>query len=568
MVSMRSKGVTALIVAGSLAFGSVVVASGPAAAATADGFEYTNIDGKAKIEGCDGACPADLVIPGTVDGLPVSTIGGESFEEAGLTSVTFPDTTEFKEINDSAFSSNTLTSVTIPTSVTRVGQWSFAWNDISELTFEPDSHLTTIGRSAFDSNDLTEVTIPSAVTNLEQRAFASNSGLSQVTFEPDSQLTAIGASAFYQDSLTSFEVPSGVSSIGAGAFFQNSLTSITIPDGVASIGDAAFDGNALSSAYFALGGQLEIIGKYAFANNQLGSALIPTSVTIIDESGFEDNNLTSLTFMPDSNLVEIGPGSFADNDLQSVQIPPEVSILGSQAFRNSSELNDVSFLGGKPGALGTSIFQNTGTEPIYVRQSATPSWVGTTALSGRPVVVVPDPTITTQPKNATLPKGGTVELSVGVDSEVPGQGSLSYEWYKNGSPVSGTSGAQSLTVGSTGSYKVVVSSWTGSTSSINVTVSAPVAPKPKPVVKRKQSAKVKLPSKLKRNKSYKLPARTNAGVKLRWKVSGSGKCKVDKRRHSIKCRTATGKKHFRLTGTAKATSKVLSYKTSTKRRVH
>ena len=53
------------------------------------GFEYIGNDGAATVTGCTGTCPATLVIPDTLGGNSVTTIGNYAFEANALTSVTF-----------------------------------------------------------------------------------------------------------------------------------------------------------------------------------------------------------------------------------------------------------------------------------------------------------------------------------------------------------------------------------------------------------------------------------------------------------------------------------------------
>ena len=87
---------------------------------------------------------------------------------------------------------------------------------------------------------LTSITIPDSVTSIGNYAFSYCTRLTSITI-PDS-VTSIGYYAFYNcDSLTSITIPDSVESIGNSAFsYCRSLTSITIPDRVTSIGSEAF----------------------------------------------------------------------------------------------------------------------------------------------------------------------------------------------------------------------------------------------------------------------------------------------------------------------------------------
>ena len=89
-------------------------------------------------------------------------------------------------------------------------------------------------------SSLTSVTLPNSITSIGSSAFGGCSSLTSVTL-PNS-ITSIGSSAFYACSkLTSITIPDSVTSIGDKAFRDcSSLTAITIPNSVTSIGDKAF----------------------------------------------------------------------------------------------------------------------------------------------------------------------------------------------------------------------------------------------------------------------------------------------------------------------------------------
>ena len=108
-----------------------------------------------------------------------------------------------------------------------------------------------IGAYAFyGCSSLTSLTLPSNVTKIGESAFEGCSGLTSLTLP--SSVTEIGAYAFYGcSSLASLTLPSSVTEIGESAFEGcSSLTSLTLPSSVTSIGSSAFYGcSGLTSIY-------------------------------------------------------------------------------------------------------------------------------------------------------------------------------------------------------------------------------------------------------------------------------------------------------------------------------
>ena len=179
---------------------------------------------------------------------------------SGNTAITSFDELQYftglQEISNNAFSNcKSLTSITIPDNVTR------------------------IGKSAFSScSKLTSVTIPNGVTIIGERAFMSCSMLMYIDI-PNS-VTSIAPYVFSGcRTLTSVTIPKGVKSINSSAFSDClSLTSITIPDNVTKIGMSAFSHCRSLTSITSLALTAPTITNSTFQN-------LPTGGTLYVQSG-------------------------------------------------------------------------------------------------------------------------------------------------------------------------------------------------------------------------------------------------------------------------------------------
>ena len=224
----------------------------PLHAAGLNDLTYTTTDGKVTITGCDPAATGELVIPDTIDGKPVTSIGGSSFSGRGLASIAIPDSVT--SIGGSAFRRCRLESIVIGNGVISIG--SSAFLDCTSLkSISIPNSVETIGVGAFSGC----INLPKIEVGEKNREYTDVNGVLfdkkktlllnypagkiDATYTIPDSVTSIGIYAFHKClNLTSVTIHDSVTIVKREAFQAcSSLTSITIDNGVTNIGVLAFN---------------------------------------------------------------------------------------------------------------------------------------------------------------------------------------------------------------------------------------------------------------------------------------------------------------------------------------
>ncbi len=244
-------------------------------------------------------------------------------------------------IESSVFMNKTnLTSVSIPASMTRIGQQAFeGCTNLKTVSIPEANGVTDVGGDAFSGtkwlndqpngvvyvgkvaylgkNVSGDISINDGAVSISDEAFLNCTGLASVTI-PNS-VTYIGSSAFKGcTNLTSITIPNGVTYIGGSAFSGSGLTSITIPNGVTDICYEAFKG-CTNLTSVTIPNSVTDIQECAFRNcTSLTSITIPASVQIIMNGAFyECYNLKTVTiYAPSCFLGNDDAFSGCNDDLQ------------------------------------------------------------------------------------------------------------------------------------------------------------------------------------------------------------------------------------------------------------
>ena len=300
--------------------------------------------------------------------------------------------------------------------------------------------VTSIAQKGFANAKMTAITIPASITSIGNEGLAYCSNLETVTFEEGIRLTAINNHTFKNDKkVVSLEIPEGVTSIGDWVFeHMDAMTSLTLPSTLTKIGDGSFgwigamktltikaavpptvvsgtfrdfpfstcklivptgakanyqgtlfnqfttieeadfgtitppaplfpaDGLTLNGLTYTLNDDSKTVSVKVADKNSAFEAVIPASVTYenksfavttIAQNGFQGSKITKVEIP--ASVTTISNGAFKEaKSLTSVVIPASVETLGKEAFRYCQNLLTVTFEGTAIKAINDHTFNN------------------------------------------------------------------------------------------------------------------------------------------------------------------------------------------------------------------
>ena len=336
-----------------------------------------------------------IEMPASLETIDVQAFRGCS----NLTSITFPENSNLKEIKGYSFMSSGLEDVILPDGVENLGDMIFYNTKLTDITIP--ASVTTIGAGAFSQTpNLTTINIQEGNTCFEMRGncLIEKStgrlicGFKDSIIPTDGSITIIDNYAFLAKDHNNSVIPEGVTRIGNYGLAANSvITSITLPQSLTYIGDNALrDLNKVTSitipknvtkiceSAFGLNYLTNItlesgIENYKVENNCLieisskllivcyGNATIPTDGSVTTLGAVSVNRNVETLYIPDT-VTTIRPRAFqVCSALKEVYISSSVTSIGVDAFENANNLEKVTFQNPEGWFYSTSSTATSGT---------------------------------------------------------------------------------------------------------------------------------------------------------------------------------------------------------------
>lgn len=369
----------------------------------------------------DYSCGNEVSIPESIDGVNIKSIANNAFvasdntkplqsinmENASyLTTFSFSDFTNLKyatlpktlvEIPQKAFFNCPLTTINLPDTVEKIGNYAFKGTSLSGSLYLPNS-LKTIGIGAFDSLKLTgTLTIPDSVTTISNEAF-NNNKFTKLVIGQNSSLTTIGNNAFRNNQISNaIALPKSLTTVGYNAFRANSIPKLALNYGLKSIGYEAFEANKITgtinipvtvekidtqafrknqieAVIFNKNSALTTLGSYAFAGNKISNAIMmPKGLTKISSYVFSNNTISSLSFEEGSvaTVIERNAFSTQSNSIKGkLEIPASVTSIDFWAFSGALNVESLTFgENSKLTTLGEAVFTGNTIKKVIIPSS-------------------------------------------------------------------------------------------------------------------------------------------------------------------------------------------------------
>jgi hypothetical protein len=307
-----------------------------------------------------------------------------------INSIEFEEGSVCTAIGDYAFNNDTILSLTLPTTITKIGNRIFGKNTVSEVNLPNITELdmaflyaesitsvilgngiTVIGASTFNGcKNLETVILPERLDEIGVYAFQDCKKLTGIDLSGYSNITKILSQTFYGcESLTEIKLPPNITQIGTDVFGvcyaleQFSIAAenenFTVYGGVL-YNKTKTDIIAFPAAKteYIIPNTITQIKERTFLHSALTEIVIPSTVTEIGDYAFANCfALTTVTFEGTSSLEKIGDSAFYYGGLTGIIIPDSVKTIGDYAFASGADFEYVIFSkNSKLESIGGNVF--------------------------------------------------------------------------------------------------------------------------------------------------------------------------------------------------------------------
>ena len=262
-------------------------------------FKYKIISKEIAITGLQkGVATTSIVIPETIDGMPVVEIGPEAFSFTSIMDIKIGK--NIREIREKAFyMCKKLRSVTWNQKCDVVP--AFCFSECSNLTKFDFSNVKKIGLYAFYKSGLQEVCLQKNIKVLEEGTFSGCSKLQSVTWH--CQCDMIPTFCFDKCSnLTQFDF-SGIKKIGQYVFYKSGLQEVYLTEKIEILDKGTFSGcSKLQSVTWHC--QCDVIPADCFLGCSNLIQFDFSGVKKIEARAFMGSGLTSVTLNKKMKLIK------------------------------------------------------------------------------------------------------------------------------------------------------------------------------------------------------------------------------------------------------------------------
>lgn len=209
--------------------------------------------------------------------------------------------------------------------------------------------VVAIGPAAFSSNTcVTSITIPATVTSIGNMAFAGETGLNRLIFKGDTPPTTIGTNIFGSSSM----IPTIYVPKTAIAAYKNSFTNYTIQ---ADMAGTIFQDNMNRDRTYRVNDD--------YTATLVSYSGYESIINLSSQAEYYDSISCSNTYYA---VTAIEDKAFAGNtNLKRIQIPEGVKEIGANAF-NCPNLEEVVVSSSTPCTISDGAFPSDGSYKIYV----------------------------------------------------------------------------------------------------------------------------------------------------------------------------------------------------------